>query len=1581
MNSERASTTLPTSAEFALIAEIDRSLSEIQTSLQSSLPAEADAAATHPLDTLLAETVAALEFIEQDSLAALCRLLCESLLRERTHTSPAATAWITVAGQSLQILRHALAALLHGHISRPADLLPCWSALSSLSPASSAHPSRLLSLRRDMTLSLDFSCLEHDLILLAQQALSEALSPRPEHELAELDQVRTAADACLLDYLRAESDVQRQQTAAALVTILSRIVQCCTDESDKLYWLVMISYVMEIAQTNVLDLSRSKKILAAIIRQVRQVKSISQAESSLCVANSSRSLGLIREILFELAHRPVLSQTAQQVMRVYRLEWQFPRDASLARSVLLSGLTAGSRFETQLELMLSAFETSGAANTCIAAWPALIQALQDEAAYQVLLPAMLHLQSRLEHAPLSEQESLHLAACLLCLRQGLKEGHRLPDESSFLNRIAVLMSDLAIGDASFDGHGLHRLSQSVEASGLLQAITRAMLDSLTSLEHQIETSSKEGTLTALLPACHKQLQQMQAVLQILEADALCAALTELLEFLHPMQTEPIPDEAKQTKSEQSSDARWQQAFAERLVLLEQAFSRLPLSTTLFDHSQPLSVPDATQPACSTALKSIFIQEAGERVQQLRALLSDWAQSPGLALPLEAVHAAHALSGSAATVGLQAMHKIALALESSLESLLHFEHATQYADSLMEAVSMLEKQLGQLTEHSEVEAGTHIIEQLLQLSGALFIQSIDQLESTLDIASEPASEVGIKNNQEAAQAMQSEYATATAAEIIAGIAGIEDTANTAGIVDTADKVIQSTALPVMASMPVSTAMPDEQDELRAIFREELADYLPQLEQALSSWIGLPSASDAPAQMLRILHTLKGSARMAGELALGDAFHRWEDSVSGLSKSAQSTSFDTYQLRQLQSEFDQRLPQLLSVEVSPVVMSVPIDAATQKDYKALTVNDAEHPDLKGTAIALDKANTADNSSAADKSSMGQEKSASLQLRLRADLLERFVSGAAELMVGSSQLGTELHQQRAVITELSENILRLRGQLRELEIASESGIASQSRPGLANEFDPLEFDRYTRLHEITRMMAESLADISSVQRSLAKQHDALGLSVLIQGRHARSLQADLKLARALPFSSLAPRLRYLLRQAARETQREAELLIEDEGLELDRALLDSLSAPLEHLIRNAMAHGIEAPLEREAQGKIRTGQLRIRLSQQSNELLLQLSDDGRGLDYEKIRAQAIDRGLLAADTTADETSLSALIFEPGFSTASQVSELAGRGIGMDAVRTSLHAIGAAIDISSRAGEGCCFTLKVPLSLASLRVMMVTAGERQYALPSSMVQQVLQLSQSDRDQACAEGCLTWQGRQIAFHHLGGLLAEAVPARNPGQRIPVLIVRQLDRYLALELEAIGGQREIIIKNTGPQIAHVSGIAGATLLSDGSIALIIHPFPLLERMLHSAQSGYLDQRMPVRAAHSAQEALKPLILVVDDSLTVRRASQRLLERHAYSVALARDGVDAWEKLQLQLPAAILLDIEMPRMDGFELLGLLREDARFAEVPVIMITSRTADRHRERAAQLGVAAYIGKPYLEDELLALLKNMHAPSRRAA
>ncbi|MFB9243951.1 hybrid sensor histidine kinase/response regulator [Massilia antarctica] len=744
-------------------------------------------------------------------------------------------------------------------------------------------------------------------------------------------------------------------------------------------------------------------------------------------------------------------------------------------------------------------------------------------------------------------------------------------------------------------------------------------------------------------------------------------------------------------------------------------------------------------------------------------------------------------------------------------------------------------------------------------------------------------------------------------------------------------------PAVPAVP-ETAFADDLDvDLLPVFLEEGTDLLPEIGNNLRKWQQNPSDTSPVQQLLRTLHTVKGSARMAGAMRLGQHTHEIETQIENMVHAGTSTpaAFD-----ELMANYDHAL--LLFEQLQqPALGVVPVPGLAA-----------------ATAGSVDDAHAAQTRTPL--------------VRVRADILDRLVNQAGEVSITRSKLESQISTLKASLSDFSDNLGRLRRQLREVEMQAESQISSRMSISSEREFDPLEFDRFTRLQELTRMMAESVNDVASFHESLTRTVDGATDDLNVQSRLTRDLQQDLMRVRMVQFASLSERLFRVARQTAKEIDKRVNLDIRGGTVEIDRSVLEQMAAPFEHLLRNAIVHGIESRARRGAAGKAETGELLIQVSQQGNEVVIQFNDDGAGLDLARIRTKARENGLLAPNATVTDAEAADLIFEPGFSTADALTELAGRGVGMDVVRSQAQALGGRVAIATEAGKGARFTIHLPLTLAVTQVVLTTSGTKTFALPSILVEQVLQMKEAAVNAAHAEGFVEFQGQKVALHYLPTLLGDA-EARPLSQRsCPVMVLKSGADRLAVQVDDIQGNREVVIKNIGPQLSRMIGISGATVLGSGDIVLILNPVALSHHLDHHPQ---MRQRVVVETAAVVPEtrAADFVIMVVDDSLTVRKVTQRLLEREGYQVVLAKDGVDALEHLQETVPDLMLVDIEMPRMDGFDLTRNIRGNSSTNEIPIIMITSRTADKHRNYALDLGVNAYFGKPFQEDMLLAAIAGL--------
>jgi chemosensory pili system protein ChpA (sensor histidine kinase/response regulator) len=768
-----------------------------------------------------------------------------------------------------------------------------------------------------------------------------------------------------------------------------------------------------------------------------------------------------------------------------------------------------------------------------------------------------------------------------------------------------------------------------------------------------------------------------------------------------------------------------------------------------------------------------------------------------------------------------------------------------------------------------------------------------------------------------------------------------------------------------------------------------------------------------EALRALHTLKGSARLAGALRLGELAHRFETEIEELGRDHLQASTiepllgyaDTLRatLDQLRAR-DEAIQTVLAGsfegaslsidpvvhaadEVETVIPAAPVALAAMAPAAAFEEEKAAVP-----IAARNKVTVPVRAPIAASARAG----AGVSVRVRSQLLDRLVNQASEVMISRSRLEAKLGQMQASLADLTGNLDRLRRHLRDIEVQSESQM--QSRLALAKDtaaaFDPLEFDRFTRVQELTRMMAESVDDVATVQRNLQRSMQGSEDDLVEQGRQARELQRDLLRTRMVEFESIADRLYAVARQAAKETGKPITLDITGGAIEMDRGVLERLAPAFEHLLRNAVAHGIEDAAGRSSAGKPAAGSIIIGLEQAGNDVAVEFRDDGAGLDFDRIREKARALGLSAADSGDDDPRLAELIFEPGFSTASEVTELAGRGIGMDVVRSEVQAAGGRIETESKAGGGTRFRLILPLTTAVTQVVMLRAGGLVIGVPATVVELVRRATSMELEQAYASGTYSHDTQDVPFYWAGALLQASARSHEPATRTrPVIVLRSARQRIAVHVDEVLGQQEVVVKNLGPQLARLPGLSGMSVLPSGAVILIYNPVALAnvfgERLRGlapltrtGAQSGapegehaqggaQLDIGGIAGSMGPAADIDVPLVMVVDDSITVRRVTQRLLRREGYRVVLASDGLQALERLQVERPVLVLSDIEMPRMDGFDLVRNIRADTKLHGLPIVMITSRIAAKHREHAMALGANHYLGKPYPEEELLGLVR----------
>jgi chemosensory pili system protein ChpA (sensor histidine kinase/response regulator) len=594
-----------------------------------------------------------------------------------------------------------------------------------------------------------------------------------------------------------------------------------------------------------------------------------------------------------------------------------------------------------------------------------------------------------------------------------------------------------------------------------------------------------------------------------------------------------------------------------------------------------------------------------------------------------------------------------------------------------------------------------------------------------------------------------------------------------------------------------------------------------------------------------------------------------------------------------------------------------------------------------------------------------------RVDPELLDELLNVAGEVSVGRARVEQQLGSIDFNLGELARTVTRLKEQLRNLEIETEAQILHrhENESAQRSDFDPLELDRYSSIQQFSRGLAETAGDVASIQgllESLTKDTQAL---LQQQGRAVVEMQNGLMRTRMVPFQRHVQRLTRIVRQTATETQKQVELIIEGASGEFDRQVLERMLPPLEHLLRNAVVHGIELPSVRVANGKPAIGRITLDLRRDGSEFSLLIADDGAGMDLAAIRAKGVATGLIHPTQQLSDEALLQLVLEPGFSTAGSVTQSAGRGVGMDVVATEVKKLGGSLNMASVAGQGSTFSIRLPFTLAVSQALVVRIGEECYALPLPTVEGVVRLPAREVASHLGEDVPPYvkDGYRYRLQSLGIFVGTTPqPLPDPDVMVPVVLVRAGEHSTGLVADELIGSREIVVKSVGPQIASIRGISGATILGDGRIAIILDIGALLRAEWRGRAA------LPAAALRAERRVTA---LVVDDSITVRRVTQRLLERNGMRVVLARDGVDAMALLQDMVPDVILLDVEMPRMDGYEVATQVRADPRTHDVPIIMITSRMGDKHRTHALGLGVDDYLGKPYQEGQLLEAIQPLVA------
>lgn len=781
-------------------------------------------------------------------------------------------------------------------------------------------------------------------------------------------------------------------------------------------------------------------------------------------------------------------------------------------------------------------------------------------------------------------------------------------------------------------------------------------------------------------------------------------------------------------------------------------------------------------------------------------------------------------------------------------------------------------------------------------------------------------------------------------------------------------------------------PDE--DILAVFLEEAKELIDSSSQHLQEFRSNTNDIAALQALQRELHTIKGGARMVGAESIATLAHEMETIYEELGSRRKPATRMIGNLLAACHDWLASSMTVLENVYNPQTPTPLIKALQDFSHNPDSLKEIPAASLASQLeqIEIYKSSLQENDQANKSRDLSvlpsmngnfevEQEQSSLNaemVRVSAGLMERMINLSGESAINRSRIEMGMTSLTNSIEEMGSTVQRLADQLRRMETELEIQILAQigDEHDLDTEFDPLEMDQYSALNQLSKSLSESASDLLDIKTTMLDRTRDTENLLLQLSRTQADLQEGLMNSRTVPFSRITPRLQRIARQTATELGKSVELrIINDEG-EIDRNILERITSPLEHMLRNAVDHGIEKTQERLEAGKSRTGLITLEIAREGGEIVIHLTDDGKGINVDAVRKKAIEQGLLSEDDTSlKPLDIMQYIFNAGLSTAKTVSQISGRGVGMDVVQSEVKQLGGVVLVDSELGKGSRFTMRLPLTVAVSDALVVRAADKYYAVPLVQIERVIRVNAETIYQFHESDAATLDidGQGYRLRYLNQILYGSDPLDSVRQQsisVPVIIIRtETGQNMALQVDAIAGSRiEVVVKPLGRQLSHIAGISAATIMGDGSVMLILD---LIALMRNASAIVKADQQKA--ASKSKKAARKPVVLIIDDSVTVRKVTSRLLERNGYEAQVATDGVDALEKLQDMTPDLMLLDIEMPRMDGFEVANQVRHTNRLKDIPIIMITSRTGEKHRERAMAIGVNEYMGKPFQEQTLL--------------
>ncbi|GAA6135440.1 hypothetical protein NBRC116188_22300 [Oceaniserpentilla sp. 4NH20-0058] len=1070
---------------------------------------------------------------------------------------------------------------------------------------------------------------------------------------------------------------------------------------------------------------------------------------------------------------------------------------------------------------------------------------------------------------------------------------------------------------------LHTLEKGAQMADLLPIVSlcEAIRQAYIAVkEHRIDVNNE---FIDIIKDGHEGLLNMMDMVAasqaVVPATELVQQLTESIQYTKPISSD-----------EDTSLNDINEIESSEVLIIEEPLIDEPAT---FDEEIELDLPEIQveepqeQSDIDPELLDIFLEEAQELVDSISTSLDEWQQDPdNLIQVAELQRDLHTFKGGARMAEINAIGDLAHELEELYEglSLGRLNATNQLFDLLHLCQDRLAEMVNQLSNQQVIKSAPELITAI-----QLFItgESLELPAEELDI-DVPELQAPATNNDEP----------------------------------------QSVSVAQMAI--------DADEEVIEIFLEEAEELMEELDAAIEKWKEQPDQLEHNESIQRVLHTLKGGARISGLSEIGDLAHNMEDELQNRLQSKQAGDDELF--NHLHQQLDLIASRLDSVQLwlNQIEQAQPVVIETQQAPVEASAQAPAEESSNVVSLPVAKAAPAQVEQAVPQAKVSQAQQARIQpqemIKVPAELLDGLVNLAGETSISRGRLENQVTDFSYTLEEMDSTLDRLKDQLRRLDIETEAQVLfrrEQQGPDY-EDFDPLEMDRYSQLQQLSRSLVESASDLMDIKSTLLNKTKDAETLLLQQSRVNTELQEGLMKTRMVPFSRLVPRLRRIVRQVSQELGKQVELHVNNAEGEMDRSVLERLISPLEHMLRNAVDHGLENQQQRQAVGKSETGNIHLSLSRDGGDVVLTLSDDGAGIQLDAVRKKAIERGLLEEHVQIADEEVLQFILQAGFSTAEKVTQISGRGVGMDVVNSEIKQVGGSVVIASQEGKGTEFTIRLPFTVSVNRALMTKVGDALFAIPLNSIEGIVRISAQNLKELYKQDkpVYNYGGRQYQLDYLGNLLRDenSIRLTDSNAPMPVVLVRG-SSPAAIQVDTLMGSREIVVKTLGPQFNSVLGVSGGTILGDGSVVIIID----LPNMMRHVNS--LEYKQHIKLEHQAEAKLESesdkitSVLVVDDSVTVRKVTTRLLERNGMEVRTAKDGVDALEVMQEYVPDLVLLDIEMPRMDGFEVATQMRHHSILKNVPIIMITSRTGDKHKERALSIGVNEYLGKPFQEDILL--------------